>query len=292
MKPNIAFLGGGNMCEAMIKGLLTTGFCEKNQLFVTDINDDRLGYLSKEYGISTIPSKQGEGAKEIILKCSIIIIAVKPSGAAELLKPLTSDNGALCVSRQKTKETTDDFVSPYIISIMGGVTLQTLGELLPGVAVTRCMPNTSLQVGKGCCSLCHNASVTLQQKQFSKNFFGAMGTVFELPEQQIDAFTGIAGCGPAFVYMFMEALADAGCELGLSLTVARTAAAATVCGAAETALSTVLSFGELKEKVCSPGGATIAGVQSLESDGFKGTVMNAVTASAKRMKQVGESSSK
>ncbi|MDO5602425.1 MAG: pyrroline-5-carboxylate reductase [Oscillospiraceae bacterium] len=271
---NLGFLGGGQMCEAIFSGVLKSGAMLPQQIWITDVNQERLEALHEKYGVQTVCNDaQGTGAQRVLQECAAVVISVKPQFAGELL-------------RHAAKAVTEKHL---MISIMGGVTLKRLYEMLgQETRLARVMPNTPMLVGKGVAGIALGRTATQEDKALVQELFSYVGSVYLLEEKLIDPLTGLSGCGPAYAYLFIEALADGGVQRGLSRATAQKLAAETLAGAAEMVLRTGKHPGELKDNVCSPGGGTIAGVYALEQKGFRGTVMEAVEAACVRMEEVGK----
>lgn len=271
---NIGFLGGGQMCEAIFSGILKKNARSAEQIFITDINADRLTQLHDKYGVNTVCNDaEGNGVKQVLKSCDTVVLSVKPQFAEALLK--------------NVKESMQS--RHLIISIMGGVPLNRLYALVGDqTRLIRVMPNTPMLVGKGSAGITAGETALPADIDLAKELFCCLGSVYELPEKLIDPLTGLSGCGPAYAYMFIEALADGGVQRGLPRATAQKLAAETLAGAAEMVLQTGKHPGELKDNVCSPGGGTIAGVYALEQGGFRGTVISAVEEACKRMEEVGK----
>lgn len=269
----LAFIGGGQMCEAIISGILAGKGLEPEQLKVTDIQADRLEYLRQKYGILTQPNdEEGEGSRQAAAWADIVVLAVKPQLARRVLQKMET-------SLEKGQ---------LVISIIGGMPLAALEELCPKSPVLRVMPNTPMLVRKGVAGIAAGCRAAKRDCETGLALFELVGKAYLLPESLIDAQTSVSGCSPAFAYMFIEALADGAVEMGLPRTMALEMAAQSLAGAAEMVLQTGLHPGQLKDNVTSPGGGTIAGVHALEKGGFRGTVMDAVCESCERMRQVGK----
>lgn len=174
-----------------------------------------------------------------------------------------------------------------IISVAAGVTLETLEGLLPGRRVVRVMPNTPCLVGEAATGFALGSLCKDEDRAIVELIFGSCGVATEVKEVLLNGVTGVSGSGPAYVFEFIEALADGGVRCGLPRQVATTLAAQTVKGAAEMVLKTGTHPGELKDRVCSPGGTTIAAVDALEAGGLRSTVIQAVKASTRRSMQLG-----
>lgn len=270
----LGFLGGGQMCEAIFSGVLKSGALAPQQIWITDVNERRLKELHEKYGVQTVSNDtHGTGTRQVLQECGAVVVSVKPQFAEEVL-------------RHAVKAVTENHL---MISIMGGVTLKRLYELLgQETRLVRVMPNTPMLVGKGVAGIVPGRTATQADSRLVQELFEYLGSVYILEEKLIDPLTGLSGCGPAYAYLFMEAMADGGVQRGLPRAVAQRLAAETLAGAAEMVLKTGKHPGELKDDVCSPGGGTIAGVYALEQKGFRGAVIDAVEAACARMEEVGK----
>jgi len=204
----------------------------------------------------------------------VIIIAVKPN---------VVEAACSCISAVES--------DAVVISILAGVTLETLEALLPGRRVVRVMPNTPCLVGEAASGFALGKLASPSDKKVVEKIFGSVGVAVEVTESNLDAVTGLSGSGPAYVFQFIEALSDGGVRCGLPRAVATQLAAQMVKGAAEMVLQTGKHPGQLKDGVTSPGGTTIAGVEALENGGFRSATISAVTAATKRSMQLGGVSS-
>lgn len=212
--------------------------------------------------------------RQVFEQANVIFLGVKPNQIQELLE----ENKNILERRE----------SILLISMAAGVTLEQL-ELMTDTRHRwiRMMPNTPLQVAEGVISFSLGKNVTTSYKEEFVRLLQSAGLLIELPESQIDAATALAGCGPAFVYIFIEALAEAGVSMGLSREVALQLATQTVKGSASMVSETKEHPAILKEKVCSPGGSTIAGVISLEQTGFRSSVIEATRCAKQRTQELG-----
>ena len=212
--------------------------------------------------------------RQVFEQANVIFLGVKPNQIEELLE----ENKNILERRE----------SILLISMAAGVTLEQL-ELMTDTRHRwiRMMPNTPLQVAEGVISFSLGGNVTTSDKEEFVRLLQSAGLLVELPEAQIDAATALAGCGPAFVYIFIEALAEAGVSMGLSRELALQLAIQTVKGSATMVYETKEHPAILKEKVCSPGGSTIAGVISLEQTGFRSSVIEATRRAKQRTKELG-----
>ena len=264
----IAFLGGGNMAEALIKGLLAAGVARSDTLIATDISPERLEHLKKTYGI--IIQKEN---KKAATEAEILLLCVKPQVMAGLLDELAP--------------AVDD--SKLVISIAAGIKIETIESGLGGKPrVVRVMPNTPALVLAGAAALSSGTKAGKEDMAAAEEIFNSVGTAVEVDERLMDAVTGLSGSGPAYVFTFIEGLVDAGVKAGLTREMALDLAAQTVFGAAKMVLDTGEAPGQLRDKVTSPGGTTIAGLQVLEKEKFRDTIISAVKAAAARSRELGK----
>ncbi len=262
------FIGVGNMGSALARSVVKS--VGGTAVLLSDKNQRAAEILAQELGCS-----YGE-LSTVALNSKFIFLGVKPQILPEVVKIL----------KPYLDTRSDRFV---LVSMAAGVEIATLQRLfVRDYPIIRIMPNTPVSVGKGMILYAPSKEVFLDEVGEFCDALKNAGAIDKLPEDLIDAASAVSGCGPAFVYMFAESMADAGVEAGLPRDKALLYAAQTLSGAAELMLKTKKHPAILKDEVCSPGGSTIAGVHSLESDGFKGDVMNAVKASFKRTKELGK----
>ncbi|XP_052888969.1 uncharacterized protein LOC128297378 [Anopheles moucheti] len=276
LNETIGFIGGGNMAYAIASGLLNKGVVKAEKIWVSATNLENLRNRWCPLGVTHVTTNN----KEIVSKADVVFICVKPQIFLQIVGDI-----------KFVAENDKNFHVKLFVSIMAGVTLDRLKENLPLVdssKLVRAMPNTPMQVGVGCIVFCRSCSTDVIDALYEnvKFMFGTLGLAYEVKENQIDAVTGLAGCGPAYVYEFIEALADGGVKQGIPRAMALQLAAQTVMGAAKTVLDTGKHPAVLKDEVCSPGGATIHGVHALEEGSMRGTVMNAVERATNRAKQL------
>jgi len=262
------------MAEAMIKGLLSASFIEGKNLMVSDVSAERLEWLHKEYHVKTTDDN-----RELANKCDILLLAVKPQSMKEVLEGISD-----CV---------DD--KTLVISIAAGIPIKTIaGCLSPdgskNLGVVRTMPNTPALVHEGVTALAVNDNVSAGDLKVAHRIFEAVGKTVDVSEPALDAVTGLSGSGPAYIFMIIEALSDAGVKMGLSRDVANILTLQTILGSARLALESGKHPGELKDQVTSPGGTTISGLHALEKGGLRTTLMNAVEAATKRSQVLGQNS--
>ena len=255
------FIGCGNM-----GGVLATAAAKAvggANILLADTDPQKAGALAQKIGAAVADANQIAG------ECDYIILGVKPQGMEKLLQSITLQG------------------SPVLISMAAGLKIETLSAMLGKKASwIRIMPNTPVAVGEGRI-LYTTKDISAEQKETFLNLFAKAGKLYELPEHLIDAGTALSGCGPAFVYLFIEALADGAVTCGIPRETALELAAGTVLGAAKNAIESGKHPAELKDAVCSPGGSTIEGVAALERNAFRGAVMEAVEKSFERTKELG-----
>ncbi|CAI4032385.1 Pyrroline-5-carboxylate reductase [Nitrospira tepida] len=263
----IAFIGGGNMTEALVSGLLKTGQVAPAQIIATDIRPERLEYLARSFSIrvSSDNARAVSGAH-------MIVLSVEPQILDEVLRGLTPS--------------LDPDV--LIVSVAAGYPLSRLNRVLARTGRSvRAMPNTPSIVGRGATALALSPDLSPQDIARATALFESVGSVTVVEERLMDAVTGLSGSGPAYVFLIIEALADGGVKAGLPRPVAAALAAQTVLGAATMVLETGLHPAELKDRVASPGGTTIAGLHALEQGGLRAALMSAVEAAAERSTELG-----
>ena len=268
----IGFIGGGNMAEAMIKGLLSASFIEAKNVFVSEPSEAKRDTLHAEYKI-----KVSADNRELVKKCDIIILAVKPQIVQKVLRDIAS-----LVGRDK-----------LVISIAAGVPIAIMDDVLRGgknkkFSIVRTMPNTPALVQEGVTAIASGEHVSKIDVKIAHRIFEAVGRTVDVEEDQLDAVTGLSGSGPAYIFMLIEALSDAGVKMGLSREVANTLTIQTVLGSAKLARESGKHPGELKDMVTSPAGTTISGLHALEEGSFHTTLMNAVEDATLRSRELGQ----
>jgi pyrroline-5-carboxylate reductase len=264
----IAFVGAGNMAEAMIKGLCRAEGVGPAALLAADRRADRTRQLADKYGI-TAASDNAAAVRE----ADIVVLAVKPQVMGQVVPGLRAHipRGAL------------------VLSIAAGITTQTIEAMLePESRVVRSMPNTAAMVGMSATAIAGGAHATDDDLAVARAVFEAIGRVVVVDEYHLDAVTGLSGSGPAYIFLIIEALADAGVKVGLSRDIALELAAQTLLGSAHMLLETGEHPGRLKDQVTSPGGTAIAGLHTLEAGGLRTTLINAVEAATRRAKELGD----
>jgi len=260
----IGFIGIGNMGSAMIKGFLKAEFPKEN-IYVTSRTPDKLTQFKKETDVH-IRFSNTELSKEV----DFLFLAVKPPQYIEVLNEIQAG----LEERQ-----------PALVSIAAGLSLKELQHMTKGISnlpILRAMPNLGSMVGEGMTAVCTNESVSAEQLDFVVGLLESIGRVTELPEAEFSVFSAIAGCSPAFTFLFIDSLAKAAVRHGIKKEEAVTIAAQAVLGSAKTVLETEISPRDLADQVASPGGTTIEGVLALEDTGFVSSVVQAVDAAVEK----------
>jgi pyrroline-5-carboxylate reductase len=253
----LGVIGAGNMGEAILRGYLTSGYASGEKTAVFDPDTEKCRALERDLGVS-VASSLGT----LIDESDLLLIAVKPNVCAHLFE-----------------EQFDRFANKAIVSIAAGWGGERLKSALPATArVLRVMPNTPAMIGEGMIVFESGDTLTAEERAFSETLFGSVGDVISVEPKLMDAVTAVSGSGPAYVYLFIEALADGGVKAGLPRPIALKLAAQTVKGSAMMVSETGVHPGELKDRVCSPGGTTIEAVAVLEQKGLRGAVIAAVEA--------------
>ncbi len=264
----LAFIGGGNMAEALLRGVLAADRIRPEEIVVTDVRDERLAYLKSTHHVD-VSSDNAQAAQQ----SEVVLLAVKPQVMAQVLDELKGAIGD----------------QQLLISIAAGISTTTIAARFPRpVRIVRVMPNTPALVLEGVSALARGRHAANQDLETARHFFEAVGKVVVVDESLMDAVTGLSGSGPAYVFLIIEALADAGVKVGLSREVALALAAQTVRGAARLVMETGKHPAELKDMVASPGGTTIAGLHALEQGGVRAALINAVEVAARRSQELGK----
>jgi len=262
----IGFIGGGNMAEAIIKGVVRSQKSEvRRNILVSEPREDRRKYLARTYGIKTTQSN-----KEVVTECDIIFLAVKPQNMEAVL-----DEIADVIADNKT-----------VVSIAAGITLSYLQSKLKTGKIIRVMPNTPAIVQEGMSVLSLYGCFYGKELDMVKSILMSVGKVLVLPEEQMNAVTALSGSGPAFIALFTEALTEAGVKLGLNRSDAVILAVQTVLGTAKL-LDTGMSAEDLRKMVTSPGGTTAAGLKVFEEINLMGIVAGALKAAQVRADELG-----
>lgn len=262
----ISFIGGGKMGEAILRSILTDGIAKAADIMVSDISPERREKLNQEYGVHTTLQN-----REAVESADIIVLAVKPQDMVSLLPGL-----------RPLKE------QQLVISIAAGITLDTLGKGLEHHLLIRAMPNMPAQISEGVTVWTATAQVSDEQKEEAARVLAATGSqIYVAGEKYIDMATALSGSGPAYVFLIMEALADAGVHIGLPRSVAEKLVTETVIGSGLSVKITGKHPAELRNMVTSPAGTTSEALMQLEAGGLRTLLLEAVTAAFEKSKKMG-----
>lgn len=266
-RSSIAFIGGGNMAEAIAGGIVKAGILPASSIFVSEPDPQRCEYLRNSFGFNV--SYENTHAA---LGGGTVFLTVKPQVLSGVLEEVSGR------------------ISPeqLVISTAAGVTLGTLEAGLPGIPVIRSMPNTPALLGTGATVITMGTSANADMTHWAVKLFHAVGTCHVLPEDLMDAVTGLSGSGPAYIFRMAEALTEAGKEVGIPEDQAADLVKQTILGAARMMTETDDTPARLREKVTSPGGTTQAGLKSMDEAGFEKIIVDAVKAATKRAKELGK----
>jgi pyrroline-5-carboxylate reductase len=268
LKEKIGVVGAGKIGSAIARGIIGAGLVARDQVIASDISDVLRESIASELGIK-VTSDNNQLCHDV----DVVILAVKP----QILDAVTKE---MAKSLGKGK---------LLVSVAAGVPLGRIeANLSSGARVVRVMPNIPCVVGAGAAGYAGGAHATGQDLEIVGSILNSFGIGLAVDEKYLDAVTGLSGSGPAYVFLFIEALADGGVQVGLARDVALKLALQTVYGAARMALESGKHLGELKDEVTSPGGTTIAGLYALEQKGFKGAVMDAIVSATKRSQELGK----
>ncbi len=252
----IGFVGGGKLTEAMVAGLLDAGVAQAEDVAASDIDPERRKLLESRFSIRTHADNS-----EVVDISEITILALKPNA----LLPAASD--------------LEPDLSKLIITVAAGMNLSKVQKALPdGTHLVRVMPNISCAVRSSCTAICGGDHASEEDMKKAEEIFGAVGMTFRVDEKHMDVVTALSGSGPAYAFIFIEALSDGAVLHGLPREQAIPMAAQTVLGAARMVLDSGLHPAQLKDRVCSPGGTTIEAVRTLEESGFRSAAIEAVSA--------------
>ena len=264
---NIAFIGGGIMAEAFISGLLARQLVAPERIIASDPLAERREQLATQLGIRTTACNH-----EAIDEASIVVLAVKPQVLGRVLPEIAGKLAA----------------EALVLSFVAGATIRTIGDALGVATIVRIMPNTPGQVGEGISVWTATAAVSAGQREQARAIVGALGDeVYVEEERYLDMATALSGSGPAYVFLFIEALTDAGVQMGFSRPVAERLALQTVRGSAIYAQKTGLHPAILRNRVTSPGGTTAEALYNFELGGFRASVIGAVLAAYRKARALG-----
>lgn len=263
----LAFLGGGTMAEAIVRGLLERRLVPPSRITVTGPRRERRAELSKQFGVRALASN-AEAAKG----AHVVVLSVKPQVLAGVMKEL----------RGKLRP------DQLVVSIVAGATLRSLRHGLSHASIVRSMPNTPAQIGMGVTVWTSTDEVTADQRELATVILGALGEVLHAEvEEDVDRATALSGTGPSYVFLLMEALVDAGVHLGFSRRVSEELVLRTVEGSAAFARASGRHLAELRNQVTSPGGTSAAAVYELEKGALRTVLSRAVYAAYRRTRELG-----
>ena len=259
----IGFIGCGNMARAIINGIIQSNIYAPEQIYASAVHREKLNAFCSSTGICA-------AANETIAKeCSTVILAVKPQKFEEVLPAIKVH-----------------FADVLVISIAAGKTTEDIEKLIGTKRIIRIMPNLNAAIGESVSALCANAYCRHEDTEAARNIFESIGKVYEIEESAFSAFSATACCSPAFSFMYMDALAKAGIACGLEENIAYQAATDAVLGSAKMLMASSEKPEQLVQKVCSPGGTTIEGVNVLRKKQMEQMLMEAVRASYEKDKQL------
>lgn len=266
-RSSIAFIGGGNMAEAIAAGIVRAGIVPADAIFISDPDPERCEQLRDGYGFDTTYDNP-----RALAKGGTVFLSVKP----QVLPVVLEEISGLVMPEQ------------LVISIAAGVTLKSLETFLPGIPVIRSMPNTPALLGAGATAITTGTVARAEMTHWAVELFHAVGTCHVFPEDLMDAVTGLSGSGPAYIFRMAEALTGAGKEVGIPEDKALDLVRQTILGAARMMSETDNPPSRLREMVTSPGGTTQAGLNSMDQGGFEKIVVEAVLAATRRAKELGK----
>jgi pyrroline-5-carboxylate reductase len=261
----LGFIGSGKMATALVQGVVQAGVVEREAILVSDAVP---GVAEKLASAAGVTAKNNE---DLVMFADAIVLCVKPNDALAVLRFIRDKAGR-----------------KLVISIAAGLPLAKLQEAAgPSVRLVRVMPNTPALIQRGASAYALGASATKEDADLAAQIFGAVGLAACVKEELLDAVTGLSGSGPAYIYLVIEALSDAGVLMGLPRALSLQLAAQTVAGAAEMVLKTGQHPAVLRDEVTSPGGTTIAGLEALEAGALRSTFLSAVRAATARARELG-----
>ena len=262
----IGFIGMGNMAKAMIGGLLKKGIFSAEEIIGSAKTEGTIQAAAKKYGIRTTMDN-----RMVSREADFIILAIKPIFFDEVMEEIKGE-----ITPEKV-----------VISIAAGKSIASMENVFGGdKQIVRCMPNTPALVMEGCTGICLNSRVSKDNEAQVLKILSSFGMAQIVPERLMDVVVGISGSSPAYVFIFMEAMADEAVAAGMPRKQAYEFAAQAVMGSAKLMMETGKHPGELKDMVCSPGGTTIAAVKVMEEKGFRGVVMDAMEACIEKSKNL------
>ena len=262
----ISFVGGGTMGEAIIKSLLAKGIAAPGDIVVSDVSQSRRDVLNKEYGIQTTAN-----SREAVDNADVVVLAVKPQDLNKVMGDLK-----------------DLSLQQLVLSIAAGISLDSIRQRLEHPCLVRAMPNMPAQIGEGITVWTATAEVNQQQKDMAQSILGSLGEeIYVNNEKYIDMATALSGSGPAYVFLIIEALVDAGVHIGLPRDIAEKLVIETMLGSTKSVKVMDKHPAELKNMVTSPGGTTAEGLLQLETGGLRSLLLQAVIAAHDKAKNLG-----
>ena len=263
MTADIGFIGAGKMGGALIGGLLSKRVFEADRIVACTGSEESRRRVAEEYGIRTVP-----GPAEVCSESRIIVLAVKPKQVPEVVSEMGDVSGKI------------------LVSVVAGLTVEQLKSYVPDIKIVRVMPNHCCMVLEGAMGYCDDGTLTDSERGEVAGILGSVGLAVSVSESEMDIVTGIAGSSPAFIYLVIDAMADAGVLNGLKRDAAIRLAAQSVLGAAKMVLETGKHPDVLRDEVCSPGGTTIEGVRELEDRGLRAAMIAAVDVTAEKSRRM------
>ncbi len=263
MRTRLAIVGGGRMGEALAGGLLSSGWAQSSEMTIVEASGERRDELAERLvGVTFSPTPvDAEG----------VVLAVKPHDILEACRSVVSAG------------------ANRVLSIAAGITIESLEAELGSMPVVRAMPNTPALVGAGVAAISAGAHASEADMVWAEQILGAVGTVVRVPESQLNAVTGLSGSGPAYVFLMVEAMIDAGVQVGLTPEVSKELVLGTLLGSARLLIETGDTPQALRAGVTSPGGTTAAGIAVLEQDEMPQAIIDAVAAATTRAEELGHS---
>lgn len=264
---NIVFIGAGSIAEALLQGWVKKEVFAPQNIYVSNRTDNaRLEFLQNNYGVNALPNK------EFLQQADLIILAVKPKDAKSAMADI------------------QEYLLPEtaILSVLAGISIDTIEEGLGARPIARTMPNTSATIGMSASGIAFNELVTIAQKNLYLQMLEAIGTVIEVEEDKLHAVTALSGSGPAYIYYLIEAFETAGTEFGLTKDIARSLMVQTIAGTAAMLQQTTEEPSELRRKVTSPGGTTEAGLRALQENHFKEAIFECVRQAENRSRELAQ----
>lgn len=268
MSVRLGIIGGGVMGEALLSRLLGQGLYAAEEVMLSEPAPERRQVLFEQYSIKTTDSN-----RDVLEASNVVLLAIKPQVFDTVAKDF---QGVRCE------------IPPLVLSILAGVPLSKLESVMPGWPVVRAMPNTPATIGRGMTAIALGTRTLVEHGDLAQKIFAAMGQVVKVPEGMLDAVTGLSGSGPGYVAIVIESLADGGVAAGLPRAIANQLALQTVLGTAELIQKTGIHPAELKDRVTSPGGTTIAGIACLEELGLRSALIEAVRTASSRSRELGK----